>query len=171
MTYVGPAIWLTVLWMILWRSTTPGTIVTGIALAVALTWAARRSDTHREHHRVRPLALLRYLGHMLFALVQSNVQLAWEVLTPTDYTKPGLLEVRLPASSELVLTVIANSITLTPGTMTLGLDADTSTLVIHVLHLRDVDEARAEIEHLHRLVSSALVRRAVSPPEHGASAR
>lgn len=157
MSYLGPTIWLTALWMVLWRSTTPDTVVTGIALAVALTWIMRRSDTHLERHRVRPLALLRYLGHMVFALVQSNIQLAWEILTPTDYTKPGLLEVRLPPSSELVLTVIANSITLTPGTMTLGLRAETSTLVIHVLHLRDVDEARAEIVELHRLVSAALV--------------
>lgn len=165
MTYVGPAIWLTVLWMILWRSTTPATIVTGLVLAVGLTWAVRRADANHEHHRVRPLALLRYLGHMVFALVQSNLQLAWEVLTPTDYTKPGLLEVRLPPSSELVLTVIANSITLTPGTMTLALHADTSTLVIHVLHLRDVDAARAEIEDLHRLVSAALVHRRSSGQE------
>lgn len=168
MTYLGPAVWLTALWMVLWRSTTTGTVVTGVALAVTLTWLVRRSDTHRERHRIRPLALLRYLGHMVVALVQSNLQLAWEVLTPTDYTKPGLLEVRLPPSSEVVLTVIANSITLTPGTMTLGLDPETSTLVIHVLHLRDVDAARAEIEELHRLVSAALVH--VSSTDKGATA-
>lgn len=169
MSYLGPTIWLTVLWMVLWRSTTPATVATGIALAVALTWFVRRSHTQHERHRVRPLALLRYLGHMLVALVKSNIQLAWEVLTPTDYTKPGLLEVRLPPSSELVLTVIANSITLTPGTMTLGLRAETSTLVIHVLHLRDVDAARAEIEQLHRLASAALVQ--ISSSDRGASTR
>lgn len=169
MSYLGSTVWLTALWMVLWRSTTPATVVTGVLLAGALTWVVRRGDAHHENHRVRPLALLRFLGHMLVALLKSNVQLAYEVLTPTDYTKPGLLEVRLPPSSELVLTVVANSITLTPGTMTLGLDARTSTLVIHVLHLRDVDVARAEIEELHRLVSSALVR--VSSLDRGAAAR
>ena len=158
MSYLGPAIWLTALWMVLWRSATAATVATGIVLAVLLTWVVRRADTHREQHRVRPLALLRFLGYMVVALVRSNVQLAWEVLTPTDYTKPGLLDVRLPPSSELVLTVVANSITLTPGTMTLALHAETSTLTIHVLHLSDVDAARAEVEELHRLVSAALVR-------------
>lgn len=158
MSFLGPTVWLTGLWMVLWRSTTPATVITGVALAVALTWAVRRADANRVQHRVHLLALLRYLGHMVVALVRSNVQLAWEVLTPTDDTKPGLLEVRLPPSSELVLTVIANSITLTPGTMTLALQPETSTLTIHVLHLRDVDAARAEIEDLHRLVSAALVR-------------
>ena len=167
MTYVGPSAWLTVIWMVLWRSTTPATIVSGIALAITLTWLVRRADDHPERHRVRPLALLRYFGHMIVALVQSNVTLAWEVLTPTDYTKPGVLEVQLPPSSELVLTVIANSITLTPGTMTLGLRPETSTLVIHVLHLRDVQSARAEIEQLHRLVSAALVH--VPSSERGAA--
>ncbi|MFP5322035.1 MAG: Na+/H+ antiporter subunit E [Acidimicrobiia bacterium] len=155
MSYIGPTIWLTALWVGLWRSTTPATLLTGVVLAVALTWAVRRSDDHRERHRIHPLPLLRYLGHMLVALVRSNVELAREVLTPTDYTRPGILEVRLPPSSELVLTVIANSITLTPGTITLELRAESSTLVVHVLHLRDTEAARAEVEHLHRLATAA----------------
>lgn len=156
--YLGPTLWLTVLWVALWRSTTPATLITGVALAVALTWAVRRSDAHRERHRVHVLALLRYFGHMLVALVKSNVVLALEILTPTDYTRPGVLEIRLPACSELVMTVIANSITLTPGTLTLELRMETSTLVVHVLHLRDAEAARAEVEQLHRLVSRALVQ-------------
>lgn len=167
MSYVGPTLWLTGLWMILWRSTTPGTVVTGILLAVALTWAVRRSDVHRRHHRVHLVPLLRFFGHMAVALVKSNIALGFEVLTPTDYTTPGLLEVRLPTCSELVLTVIANSITLTPGTMTLELRPETSTLLVHVLHLRDVDAARDEILELHRLVSAALVPVA-TPDERGA---
>lgn len=169
MSYLAPTLWLTTLWLVLWRSTSPGAVVSGLVLAVSLTWVVRRSDDHRERHRVRPLALLRYFGHMVVALVRSNVALAREVLTPTDYTRPGLLEVRLPPSSELVLTVIANSITLTPGTMTLALDPNSSTLRIHVLHLRDVDAARAEVEDLHRLVSAALVT--VRPTDAGRAVR
>lgn len=157
MTYLGRTVWLTALWIGLWRSTTPATLITGLALAVALTWFVRRSDLHRERHRVRLHHLVRYFAHMLVALVRSNVQLAVEVLTPADRTRPGILEVRLPPSSEVVLTVIANSITLTPGTITLEVDPDTSTLQIHVLHLRDVQAARAEVEHLHRLATAAFV--------------
>ena len=157
MNHLGSTLWLTALWLVLWRSTSPGAVVSGLALAVALTWVVRRSTDHAERHRLRPLPLARYFVHMVVALVRSNVALAREVLTPTDHTRPGLLEVRLPHSSELVLTVVANSITLTPGTMTLAVDAATSTLRIHVLHLRDVDAARAEVEDLHRLVSAALV--------------
>lgn len=155
--YIGPTIWLTGLWVILWRSTTAATVITGVVLAVALTWFVTRADENREDHRVRILPLLKFLGHMVVALVRSNIVLAREILTPTDYTHPGIIEIRLPTCSELVLTVIGNSISLTPGTLTLELRADTSTLAVHVLHLKDVDEARAEIEELHRLVSAALV--------------
>jgi multisubunit Na+/H+ antiporter MnhE subunit len=170
MSLVFPTLWLTTLWMILWRSTTPATIVTGVLLSVALTVAVRRSDVHRVHHRVRPVAMARYLVHLAVGLVRSNIDLAMEILTPTDYTKPGILQVRLPPSSELVLTVIANSISLTPGTLTLQLDAATSTLEVHVLHLSDVDAARAEIEHLHRLVSAALVPHVRATPAPGVDA-
>ena len=146
MTHLWSTIWLTVLWAALWRSTTPATLLSGVVLGSLLSWSMRRADDHRERHRVRPLALLRYLGHMAVALVRSNAAVAWEILTPTDHTRPGILEVRLPSSSELVLTVIANSVSLTPGTLTL-----------HALHLRDVDAARADVLELHRLVSAALV--------------
>lgn len=165
--YVGPTLWLTGLWLILWRSFTPATFITGVVLAVALTWFVTRSDTH-VHHRVHPIALLRFLAHMAVALVRSNIVLAREILTPTDYTHPGILEIQLPACSELVLTVIGNSISLTPGTLTLELRAETSTLAVHVLHLRNVDVAREEIEQLHRLVSAALTPRST---DQEASAR
>jgi multicomponent Na+:H+ antiporter subunit E len=154
--YIGPTIWLTGLWVVLWRSTTPATVITGVVLGVALTWFVTRSD-EQLRHRVRILPLLQFLAHMAVALVRSNIVLAREILTPTDYTHPGIIEIRLPTCSELVLTVIGNSISLTPGTLTLELRAETSTLAVHVLHLKDVDEARAEIEELHRLVSAALV--------------
>jgi multisubunit Na+/H+ antiporter MnhE subunit len=156
MSLVFPTVWLTSLWMILWRSTTPATIISGLLLSVGLTIAVRRSDAYRVHHRVHPLAMARYLIHLGVGLLRSNVDLAMEILTPTDYTKPGILEVQLPPSTELVLTVIANSISLTPGTLTLELRADTATLKVHVLHLSNVDAARAEIVDLHRLVSAAL---------------
>lgn len=156
MSLLIPTVWLTSLWMILWRSTSVATILSGVALSVGLTIAIRRSDAHRVHHRVHPVAMIRYLLHMAVGLVRSNVELAMEILTPTDHTKPGILEVRLPPSTELVLTVIANSISLTPGTLTLELRPDTSTLVVHVLHLSSVEAARAEIGELHRLVCAAL---------------
>lgn len=157
MSFVAPVTWLTALWLVLWRSTSPGAIVTGVLLAVGITVAMRRADEHAVRHRVRPVALARYLGHLVKQLVHSNITLALEILTPTDYTRPGILEVRLPPCTELVLTVIANSISLTPGTITLEIRTEPSIIVIHVLHLRDVDAARAEVEHLHRLVSAALV--------------
>lgn len=168
--YLVPTLWLTTLWAVLWRSTTTATLVTGVVVGAFLTWAVRHTHEHREHHRIRPVALLRYFAHMMVALVKSNLILAYEILTPTDYTRPGVLEVRLPKSSELVLTVVANSMTLTPGTLSLELDVDTSTLSVHVLHLRNVDAARAEIEELHRLVSAALVQVDRRTPSEGARA-
>jgi multicomponent Na+:H+ antiporter subunit E len=165
-SYIGPTLWLTGVWIVLWRSTTPATLITGVVLAVLLTWAIRSGDENLERHRVRPVALVRSLAHMVVALVRANAVMAREVLTRDDHTRPGILEVQLPACSELVMTIIANSITLTPGSVVLDLRMETSTLSIHVLHLQDVDAWRAEIEVLHRLVSSALVH---VPTTQGAS--
>jgi multicomponent Na+:H+ antiporter subunit E len=58
--------------------------------------------------------------------------------------------------SDLVITVVANAITLTPGTLTVELRRDPTTLYVHVLHLSDLDEVRRDIRTLQRKVVRAI---------------
>lgn len=157
MILLFPVLWLTAVWVVLWNSTTPATLLTGVVVAFAVTLSARAADAHRVDHRVRPIRLARYVLYMLVALGRSNIALAREVLTPTDYTSPGVIVVSLPPSSELVLSVLANSISLTPGTLTLEVRRRPDAIVVHVLHLSDIDSVRDEIATLHRMISMALV--------------
>jgi multicomponent Na+:H+ antiporter subunit E len=65
-----------------------------------------------------PLALLRYLIIFIGALVQSNVDMARRVLSPSLPIRPGLVEIRTELESPIGKLLLANSITLTPGTLT-----------------------------------------------------
>ena len=68
----------------------------------------------------------------------------------------GIVKVRLDAESPLTATLVANAITLTPGTMTLTARLDPAELTVHVLGLGDTDEFRASVEDLERRVVAAL---------------
>lgn len=156
MSGIGPFLWLVVLWVVLWRSVTPATLITGMVVAAYLVRAGRVRRGAERPHRVHPLAFVHFVGHVLYLLVQSNLTIAKEVLTPTDRTHPGVIAVEVPRCSHLVLTLVANCISLTPGTVTLDADHEAHRLTVHVLHLRDADAVRAQILRLHELAAAGI---------------
>ena len=91
---------------------------------------------------------LRFAAFYLTEVVKSNIMIAWDVLTPTDRSRPGIVELDLPEGlSDVQILLISNLITMTPGSLTLDLSPDRRTLVLHILYLDD----RAElIRHLQK---------------------
>ncbi len=85
-------------------------------------------------------------GYFAWQLVLANLKVAWDVLTPTHHMRPGVVAVPLDAQSDLEITILANLITLTPGTLSLDVSDDKSVLYVHVMHLGDMDEFRSEIK-------------------------
>ena len=77
-------LWLVALWLLLWRDPTVANVVSGVAVAVAVDAVLRlpRLDSD-PRHGVRPVALLRFLVYFAWKLVEANVYLAREVVTPT----------------------------------------------------------------------------------------
>jgi multicomponent Na+:H+ antiporter subunit E len=75
------------------------------------------------------------------ALTKANIDVAKLVLAPTMVIRPGFVEVPMAASTDLEITSLANSITLTPGTITVHVDRVRRTIVIHALHVGDDPEA------------------------------
>lgn len=157
MSGIGPFLWLTGLWVVLWRSVTAATILTGLLVAGLLVLLGHRRRGRDVPHRVHPVAMVRFVVHVLVLLVQSNLTLAKEVLTPTDHTFPGVISVAVPPSSSLVLTLVANSISLTPGTVTLDIDRQPDVLHVHGLYLQDAAATRRQIQRLHELAAAAFV--------------
>lgn len=75
----------------------------------------------RALRRVSPLGLLRYAGWLLGEIVQANLQVAWIVIHPRMPVAPRLLRFRVGFEEHLPQVVLAHSITLTPGTVTIDL--------------------------------------------------
>lgn len=150
---IGSTIGFAALWLILWRDVSIANALSGLVVGAVVTTLPRRD---RVRHRVRPLAALRFLGVFAVKLLEANIVLAREVVTPTNSIHTGIVAVPIPVDSDAVTTLVASAVSLTPGTLTLeATPCPDPVLYVHVLHLRDIDTARDEVLQIARLAAAA----------------
>jgi multicomponent Na+:H+ antiporter subunit E len=97
----------------------------------------------RYFQRVPKTAQL--VGYFLIELLQSNLRVFWNVITPGQISRPGIVGVPLRATSEMEILLVANMISLTPGTLSVDLSDDRRVLYVHVMFLDDPDRFRQSI--------------------------
>ena len=156
MTQAGLVTWLTVLWLVLWRDVSTANVVSGVAASILVTSVFPGTERIPRRHTIRPLWVVAFFFYVLWKLIEANLLLAWEILTPRDYTRSGIIGITVEGVSDLVVTLIANVITLTPGTVTLEIRRHPTTLYLHVLHLQDPEDVRRDVERLERLALRAM---------------
>jgi len=104
----------------------------------------------RVVHRVWAiLALCRLFVYELFV---SSFRVAWDVVTPRHRARPGILAVPLDAREGGEITLLANFISLTPGSLSLDVSADRSVLFVHMMFIDDPETERAAIRALEQRV-------------------
>lgn len=157
-------VWLVALWTLLWGAPTLANVVSGVIVAaLALLVVPRPAPVaEAEPPVIRPIALASLSVWFAWKLVESNVAVAREVLRPTSRTRirTGIVAVELPGCSPGIATVVANAITLTPGTLTVELDPAAPTLYVHVMQLTTPDQVRADVREIERRVTAAVGSRA-----------
>lgn len=146
--------WLTGVWIALWEDVSLANLIGGAAagLLVIMLVPIRPPEAV---HGFRPLAFLHLAAHFAWKLLEASAILAWEVITPRNRINAAVLAVALHSRSPGIVTAVANMVSLTPGTLTLEVEENTMTLVIHVLHLESVAESRRAVLYLEQLALAA----------------
>ncbi|GGM68641.1 multicomponent Na+:H+ antiporter subunit E [Halarchaeum rubridurum] len=138
----------------------PGTLrgiaagfVAGLVLSLPVTYTFRtlfpgRSDLGRTPTLVRGVVV--YVLDFGYELLTANVDVAKRVLSPSPRLDPGVVVVPLRVESNAAITTIANSITLTPGTLTMDYDAEANALSVHAVDTADVEGLVAPIRRWER---------------------
>jgi len=90
---------------------------------------------------LRPVYVLQLFVMFLYDLSVSSVQVARAVLSPRGITRPRLVTVPLNVTSDAGITLVANFISLTPGTLSVDVSPDRRTLLVHDLLAGDSSEA------------------------------
>jgi multicomponent Na+:H+ antiporter subunit E len=151
-------LWLTCVWVLLWGTFTPASIVGGVLVA-ALVNALFRLPPATDRLPVRPLRILALLLFLLWDLVVSGAEVSWQVLRHGPRARGAIMAVPLISSSDRVVTVVANALSLSPGTMALQIDHDHDVWYVYALGPRDhadVERARRRVLDMQRRVLAAL---------------
>lgn len=109
-----------------------------LALAQPLVGASRYFAKVRQ--------VLAFAGYFLYEVVRANLRVAYDVITPTHYARPGVLAVPLEPMSDAEIALLACLVTLTPGTLALEVSPDRRRLFLHVMFIEDPDQTCRQIK-------------------------
>ncbi|MBU1396158.1 MAG: Na+/H+ antiporter subunit E [Gammaproteobacteria bacterium] len=136
---------LALLWLLLVNQLSAGHIVLGALLGWLIPFATSRFWP--EQIRVRhPLTLLRFLIVFVIDIVRGSFHVAYLILLGPARLRPVFVAVPLALRSDLAISLLANTISLTPGTVSAHLSADKRTLIVHTLDTDDAAALVAEIK-------------------------
>lgn len=142
-------IFLPFIWMGVTGSFTLANFAVGFVLSSLCIWLlSSPSDTPLVVATLtRIFRFMQFLGFFVWELLLANLRVAWEVITPEHHMRPAIIAVPLDTQTDLQTTVLANFITLTPGTLSLDVAPDGKTLFVHAMYVDDPDAFRYEIKH------------------------
>lgn len=132
-------------WAALFSAFTLPSLATGFAVGYGILWVL--SPLFEGSRYCRKLFDLAHLAlYFLWELVISSLQVVWDVMTPTQRSQPGIIAVPIDAKTDLEITILANLVSLTPGTLSLDLSNDHKTLYVHAMFVEDPESIRRDIK-------------------------
>jgi multicomponent K+:H+ antiporter subunit E len=133
---------LLVIWLLLVNQLSVGQLLLGSLLGWAVPLYTARFWPEQVKVR-RPLLLVRFTAVVLYDILVANVAVARLILGRQEHLQPAFLVMPLSLRSELAISLLANTISLTPGTVSTYLSADRRCLIVHSLHTTEPDELLA----------------------------
>ncbi len=121
-----------------------GAVLAVIAAAVSRNFFCKNRD-YRMANPVRWIILAVYVVVPFFIeMAKANVDVAYRVIT--GRIRPGIVRMQTGFTTDLSVLLLANSITLTPGTLTVGIDEETNDLFVHMINIRPGVEEKSVVD-------------------------
>lgn len=141
LSWLPEIVWLVVLWLLLWGSVTPLALLGGFVIAMAATWVARLPPQAPFAGRLRPVGFAVLVVDFLGDLLSSGVQVSWQAIRRGKPAGSAFVAVPVRAHSDGLLVIIADALSLTPGTVVVDYDTENRRLLVHGYPVRSHDEA------------------------------
>ena len=136
---------LAIAWILLTGELTAENFVEGLIIGYIILWVSKAALGGTKYFKKIPKAI-GFFFYFIKELIVANLKVAFDIITPKDYMKPGIVAVPLDAETNMEITLLANLITLTPGTLSLDVSKNKKVLYIHTLYLEDTEKFRTEIK-------------------------
>lgn len=137
---------LAVVWLLLVNKVTVGNVLLGLILGVSIP-VVTQPFWQRRPVLKHPLKIVEYVVLVLYDIVVANVIVAYTIMFKSNAnTRSAWVTVPLDLKTPEAITVLAGTITMTPGTVASALTADASAILVHCLDTDDPDAVRDEIK-------------------------
>jgi multicomponent Na+:H+ antiporter subunit E len=122
-------------WLLFTWTLDPGSVITGLGASIVVSLLTYRifideQEAGRRSHIPRVHYLVAFFAVLVFSMYVASFQVLWQILR--GRIRPGIVHFRTRLRTDLARVALTNSITLTPGTVTVALDDDH--LVVHWLN-------------------------------------
>ncbi|MHC1562066.1 Na+/H+ antiporter subunit E [Actinomycetospora sp. C-140] len=158
-----PVVWLVLVWVLLWGTFSWANVLGGLAVAL-LVLAVFPLPPAPGRGWLHPLAALRAVGRFTADLVVSSLQVAWQSLQavlPGPPIRSSVVAVRLASSSEFVMAMVVETLSLVPGSVVIEARPEERAVYAHVLGADDAEAVaafRAQVRRLEADIVAALGR-------------
>ena len=122
-------------------------LIVGVFVALFVAWITGDFFITRpqllKHPRRWFYFIFLYIPRFLLECLKANIDVAYRVICPNLPINPGIVKVKTKLKTDTGLTFLADSITLTPGTMSVDIDRDNGVLYIHWINVKSKETEEA----------------------------
>ncbi|MDO5509822.1 MAG: Na+/H+ antiporter subunit E [Weeksellaceae bacterium] len=113
--------------------------VFGFVLGFFILWVLNRNEEDQRYF-FRVPRIISFAFFFLYQILKANMQVAFDVITPKYFFKPGIVEYPMDAKTDFEINLLSTMLSLTPGTLILEVSDDKKHIYIHVMYLTDIDK-------------------------------
>ncbi|GHE43302.1 Na+/H+ antiporter subunit E [Sphingobacterium griseoflavum] len=127
---------LSAIWVALTGSMYYTNFLFGFMLGFFVLWIMNRNELDQRYFYRVP-KIISFIFYFLYQVIKANIQVAFDVVTPKYFFKPGIVRYPLNASTDFEINLLSTMLSLTPGTLIIDISDDKKTIYIHVMYLTD----------------------------------
>lgn len=137
---------LAITWMFLTGNLEFMNFVEGFVIGFIILWISKyASESSKYISRVpKVISLILYF---FYELIVANLKVAYDIITPKHRMNPSIIALPLSVDKDFEITILANMITLTPGTLSIDVSTDKKILYVHSMYVSDPEKFRNEIKN------------------------
>ncbi len=126
-------------WMFLNGDLYFANFIEGFVISFIILWISSHATKSINYIKKIP-KLISFIFYFLYELIVANLEVAYDIVTPRHMMKPSIIAVPTDAETEMEITLLANLITLTPGTLSLDVSTDKKIIYVHSMYTTNAQE-------------------------------
>lgn len=137
---------LTFIWVALTGQLDYTNFIFGYTLGFFILWMVNKSVKANTEYFYRVPKIFAFIFMFFYDLLKANFEVMKDVVTPNYNMKPGIVKYEMNAKTDFEITMLANMVALTPGTLVIDLSKNKKYMYIHAMYLTDVEDFKRKID-------------------------